>query len=95
MTIGTLIIEIYGELLSKKSIEILQDSMHLLFLTVSDKFDFNYKRFGYFAAKLLWVIPLTIFWQNDRIYKELKKSLDANFTNWTINITLTIQEKGD
>lgn len=94
MKIGNLIIEIYGELLTKQSIETLQSSMYQPLLSVSDKFDFDYRRFGYFAADLIWVIPLKIFWKNDLIYNTLKKSLDKNFTNWIINITLTIHEKG-
>ena len=94
MKIGTLIIEIYGELLKRQSIEILQTSMYQPLKSVSDKFDFSYKRFGYFAATLYWVVPLKIFWKNDLIYKVLRECLDSGFTNWKIDITLTINEKG-
>lgn len=93
--IGNLIIEIYGELLEKQSVEILQNAMNQPLLSVSDKYDFNYKRFEYFAASLIWVIPLRIFWRNDSIYKTLRSTLNKYFNNWTINITLVIHEKGE
>ncbi len=95
MQIGNFIIEIYGELLSKKSIEDFQNLMTPYFASVSDKFDFDYKRFGYFAATLIWVIQLKIFWKNDTIYKKLISGLDKYFNNWDMNITLTIHEMGD
>ena len=94
MQIGNLIIEIYGELLTKQSIENLQNTMSQPLLSVSDKFNFDYRRFGYFAANLIFVIPLKIFWKNDHIYKVLKKTLNANFNNWILNINLIIHEKG-
>jgi len=93
--IGNLIIEIYAELLEKQSIEILQTAMYQPLISVSDKFDFDYSRFGYFAASLIWVVPLRIFWKNDQIYKTLKDNLNKYFTNWKINITLVIHEKGE
>ncbi len=94
MTIGNLIIEIYAELLEKQSIELLQNMMSQPLISVSDKFDFDYKRFGYFAAEMIWVIPLKIFWKNDQIYKTLKSGLNQYFTNWKVDVTLVIHEKG-
>jgi len=95
LKIGNLIIEIYAELLEKQSIEILQNAMNQPLLSVSDKYDFDYKRFGYFAASLIWVVPLKIFWRNDMIYKTLRDTLNKYFTNWKIDITLVISEKGE
>lgn len=95
MKIGTLILEIYAELLEKQSIEILKSSMDQTLISVSDKFTFNYRRFGFYAAVLSWNIPLKIFWKNDFIYKTLKDNLNKYFTNWTINISLNINEIGD
>lgn len=95
MKIGTLIIEVFGELLQKQSIELLQNAMYQNLISVSDKFDFDYRRFGFFASTLKWIVPLKEFWKNDLIYKTLKKNLDKYFTNWKIEIILTIHEKGD
>jgi len=95
MQIGTLILEVYAELKTKQSIEILQAAMHQPLISVSDKFDFDYKRFGYFAAELIWVIPLKIFWKNDQIYNVLRETLDTHFNNWSLEINLLIHEKGD
>jgi len=95
MKIGNLIIEIYAELLEKQSVEILQNAMNQPLLSVSNKYDFDYKRFGYFAASLIWVVPLRIFWRNDIIYKTLRDTLNKYFTNWKLTITLVINEKGD
>lgn len=69
--------------------------MYQTLTSVSDKFDFNYKRFGYFAATLTWLIPLKVFWKNDHIYTILKSTLNKHFTNWKFSISLTIKEKGD
>lgn len=94
MQIGNLIIEVFGKLLEKQSIEKLQNLMNQPLNSVSDLFDFDYKRFGYFAASLIWVVPLKIFWNNDLIYKTLISGLDTYFTDWKIDITLVIHEKG-
>lgn len=94
MKIGTLIIKIYGELLEKQSIQILLNAMHPILNSVSTKFDSDHKRFGYFATSLIWVAHLKSFWANDHIYTVLKETLNQYFTNWTIDITLTIEEKG-
>ena len=94
MKIGTLTLQIYAELKTKQSIEILQAAMYQPLLSISDKFDFDYRRFGYFAAKLIWVIPLKIFWKNDHIYNILKETLNTHFINWNIDISLLIHEEG-
>lgn len=93
--IGTLIIKIQGDLFKRQSIDILQNSMHLPLSSISDKYDFDYKRFGFLSAIITWVIPLKIFWQNDFIYKTLKSILDKEFSAWQMDITLTIEEKGE
>ena len=95
MKIGTMIFNIYGELIFKKSIEYFITSMDQILLTVSDKFDSDYRRFAFWAARINFVIPLKIFWKNDTIYKTLLKNLNKYFDNWTLDITLTIQEKGE
>lgn len=94
MKIGNLIIEVYGELLQKQSIVLLENLMYHPLISVSDAFDFDYKRFGYFAANLIWVVPLKAFWKNDLIYENLKDGLNKYFNNWTVTITLVIHEKG-
>ncbi len=45
MKIGTLIIQAFGDLLDKRSIDALRGAMDHSILSVSDKFDFDYKRF--------------------------------------------------
>lgn len=94
MKIGTLTIEVYGELKEKTSIESLQNSMHQPLISISDYFDFNYNRFGFYAAFMVWEIPLKIFWKNDQIYSNLKSGLNKFFINWELDIILTIKEKG-
>ena len=95
MLTGTLIIKISAELFEKQSIEILQNTMYQHFISISDKFDFDYRRFGYISARLTWVIPLKVFWKNDLIYTVLKSSLNHYFQNWELDMTLIIEEKGD
>jgi len=95
LKIGSFTIEVFGELLQKDSVELLQSVMYQPLISVSDSFDFNYRRFGFYAATLLWEIPLTIFWKNDLIYNTLKENLETHFTNWEIDIYILITEKGD
>jgi len=95
LKIGSLTIEVYGELLQKNSVELLQNVMYQPLISVSESFDFNYRRFGFYAATLLWEIPLTIFWKNDQIYNSLRENLETHFTNWEIDIYISITEKGD
>lgn len=93
MKIGTLKIEVFGELIEKDAIEFLQHAMYQSLISVSDYFDFDYRRFGFYAAVLNWEIPLKIFWKNDQIYNTLKQNLNTHFTNWQIDINLILEEK--
>lgn len=86
-------IEVYGELKEKGSIEFLQNAMYQPLVSISNYFDFDYRRFGFYAATLFWEIPLKIFWKNDQIYNTLKENLNTHFTNWEIEINLTLEEK--
>ncbi len=95
MIIGTMIFEIYGELLFPKAIDYFFIRMDEILNTVSDKFDSDYRRFAYFAGRIKYVIQLKIFWKNDILYQTLKKYLNYCFRNWTVEITLTLHEKGD
>ena len=94
MQIGTLIFEVYGELKLKSAIESLQSSMYEPLISVSDYFDFRYNRFGFYAGFMIWEIPLKVFWKNDQIYSTLRTNLNKLFTNWQIDISLTLSEKG-
>lgn len=94
MKIGTLVFYVYCELVGKQSIENLQSFIHQNLISVSDKFDFDYRRFGFISAELLWLIPLNTFWKNDLIYKKLIEGLNLFFTYWELDITLTINESG-
>lgn len=85
--------EIYGELLEKQSIDILQNIMQQPLFSVSDSFEFDYHRFEYFAAEMIWVVPLKIFWKTDFIYKLLITNLNKYFTNWKLDITLILHWK--
>lgn len=91
MKTGTFIIEVYGELKEKQSVTILKNTMKPFLDSVSDNFSFGYKRFEYFAATIMWVVPLKTFWKNDAIYNTLKLSLNNNFDNWTIDLTLLLK----
>ena len=94
MKIGTLIIYVICNPKSAKSITILSTSLHHPLFLVSEKYDFVVKRFGYIEASLKWVVTLKEFWNNDNIYLILKEVLNSQFTNWKVDITLTIYEKG-
>lgn len=91
--IGTFIIEIYGEHLFPKAVEQFISSMDRIFRTVSDQFDSDHRRFGFYAAVIKFIIPLKIFWRGDYFYHGLIKNLDYCFTNWQFDITLTIHER--
>lgn len=94
MEIGTLIIEIWGKLLQHKSCEFFIATMDPTFSTISDKYDADYKRFGYEGGHLLFVIPLKELWRSDVVFKKMRKELDRLFVNWAYLLTLTIHEKG-
>lgn len=94
MKIGTLNFVIFGELLFLRSIETFMTSMDRIFLTVSNEFDSDYRRFSFYAAVITIKIPLITFWKNDTLYKTLKKELNNSFQNWTIETTLSIHETG-
>lgn len=93
MKIGLFIIEIYGELLFEKSVEHFISSMDPILKTISDEFDSDYRRFGFYAAVIKLNVPLKVFWRSDALYNTLIKNLNYSFTNWEFNIILTIHER--
>jgi len=94
MSIGRFIIEAFGDLKSKQSIDLVKNIMHPILLSVSDQYDFDYRRFEYISATLIWVIPIKSFWKNDRIISTLRKSINLYFNNWNFTIYLLIHETG-
>ncbi|KKM76708.1 hypothetical protein LCGC14_1377420 [marine sediment metagenome] len=95
MKIGTLTFDIYGEFLFLKSVDTFFTAMDPVFLTVSNDFDSEYRRFSFYAVVIKIVIPLQIFWKNDSLYKSLVRQLNKCFGNWQLNIDLKIHETGD
>lgn len=94
MKIGTLTFDIFGELIFKRSVEHFISAMDPVLLSISDYFDSDYRRFSFYAAVIKIDVPLKIFWQSNYLYDSLKKHLDYSFTNWTVDITLNITERG-
>jgi len=94
MKIGTLVLNIFGELKFNNSVEHFITSMDPVLLSISDYFDSDYRRFSFYAAVIKIEVPLKIFWQSNHLYNSLRKNLDYCFTNWTIDINLQITERG-
>lgn len=92
MKIGTMTFDIYGELSFETAVEHFISSMDPIFRTVSTKFDSQYRRFGFYAAKILFVIPLREFWKSDQLYNTLIRNLNYSFSNWEFHINLHIEE---
>jgi len=95
MKIGTMIFVIYGELKFETAVEHFISSMDPILKTVSDKFDSDYRRFGFYAAKINFVIPMKVFWKSDALYNTLITNLNYSFNNWNFDLTLTIEERRD
>ncbi len=94
MKIGTLTFDIFGELNFNNAAEHFISAMDPVLLSISDYFDSDYRRFSFYAAVIKIEIPLKIFWQSNFLYNTLKKQLDYSFTNWTVDISLNITERG-
>ena len=94
MKIGTLIIWIFVVPAWILRIDKLQEIMDPLLRSVSEKYDFDYRRFEYSSANLNWVVHLKEFWKNDRIFTTLHDYLVKNFSFFQLSITLTSEEKG-
>lgn len=95
MKIGTMNIEIYGELLYERAIEDFIISFTPILKTIADTFEFDYRRFAFYAATLKLIIPLRIFWKSDAFYNSLIRSLENHFNNWEFNVILYISERKD
>jgi len=94
MTIGTLRFEVVGKLLQNKSCEALIASLDNTLLSVSDKYDADYKRFGFLGGHLTFVVYLTSFWKMETVYKKIIKEVDRLFINWLVDMDILIHEKG-
>ena len=68
--------------------------MDPIILTVCDDFDSTYSRFSYYAAVIIFDIPLNKFWKNDTLFNSIIKQLNKCFNNWTLQIQLRIEETG-
>lgn len=88
-----MIFDIYGELKFDRAVEHFISAMDPILKTVSDKFDSDYKRFGFFASKILFVIPLKEFWKSNALYNTLIKNLNYSFNNWSFDLNLSIEER--
>lgn len=95
MKIGRLIFYIYGEMKEKESINLFEHAIRPSFETVSDQIDFNYRRFEYWSASMIFVVNLDQFWNNDTIFRNVRKYLTKYFTNWKVDLVLFINVKGD
>ena len=95
MKIGRLIFYIHGHMKEKESVNLFEHAIRPSFETVSDLIEFNYRRFQFLEASMVFVVNLIEFWNNDTIYKNVKKYLYKYFTNWKFDIVLLITEKGD
>ena len=93
MKIGTMIFDVYGELNFERAVEHFITSMDPIFKTVSNKFDSQYRRFGFFATQINIVVTLKEFWKSDALYNTLKENLNYCFRNWKFDINLTIEER--
>ncbi|MBA7531167.1 hypothetical protein ES705_23378 [subsurface metagenome] len=91
--LGTLTIIIYVEPAFILYIDsfpgIIADPLNL----VSSKVDFGYIRHQYKYAWLRWNCVLSELWQNDKIYKLIRKHLYAHFDDWKLYINLSIPYK--
>ncbi len=95
MKIGTIEINIFGELNHKQSVEHFNLDITPFIKTISDDFKFDYARFAYYSATIHIFIPLRIFWKNVALFNSLRRSLNSNFTNWQYNLRLSILERKD
>lgn len=94
MKIGTLTFDIFGELNFNNSVEHFISAMDPVLLSISDYFDTDHRRFSFYAAVIKIEVPLKVFWQSNFLYNTLIKNLDYAFTNWTVDISLDILERG-
>jgi len=92
---GRLILKMAGDLKEKQSIHFMELSMLPPIIAFSDKFDFDYKRFEFLTADLIWVIEFTVFTSIRRLYNTFRESTFKHFSNWQLEITLLINETGD
>lgn len=95
MKIGTMQIEIFGELNFDRAVEHFNSMVTPILKTISDSFEFDYTRFAFVAATLTLFIPLRIFWRSDAFYNALIRALNYCFSNWQFDITLHIIERED
>ena len=93
MKIGTLVLDIFGELNFNNSVEHFISTMDKVLFSVCDSFDSDYRRFSFYAAVIKIEVPLKVFWQTNFLYDSLIKNLNYNFTNWSIDILLNITER--
>ncbi|MBA7522310.1 hypothetical protein ES705_14428 [subsurface metagenome] len=95
MTIGTIEINIFGELNFRESVERFQLDMTPIIKTISDDFKFDSARFAYYSARIHIFIPLKVFWKTDALFNSLRRSLNTYFNNWQYNLRLNILERRD
>lgn len=95
MKIGTIEINIFGELNFRESIERFNLDITPIVKTISDDFKFDYSRFAYYSARIHIFIPLTVFWKTDALFNSLRRLLNKYFTNWQYNLRLSILERKD
>ena len=93
MKIGTLVISVFIAPAEIEMIDSLHKIMNSSLKAIDPLYYFDYKRFAYLSASLIWNVKITEFWKLDRIYNTLLKYLNERFLYWELSITLNIKEE--
>lgn len=87
-------IESFGLLNQFDSVEKVKDIMEPILLKLGEEIEFDYRRFQWMAARLMWKVRIREFEYIDNVLLRLRKGMDKYFDSWGIKIVIKYEERG-
>lgn len=87
-------IESYGLVLEEDSVERVKDIMEPVLLKLGEEIEYDYRRFQFIAARIVWRIMIREFEYVDNVLIKLRSAMNKYFDRWGIRIIIKYEEGG-
>lgn len=87
-------IESFGLMLRYDSVEKARAIIEGVLVKAGNEIDFDYRRFQFIAARLMWTVRVLEFDYIDNVLIAMRKAMKKYFDQWGIRIKIKYIEKG-
>lgn len=87
-------VESFGLLQELESVEKVKELIEPVLLKLGEEIEFDYRRFQYIAARLMWKIVIRDFEYVDNVLIKLRRAMNKYFDQWGIKMSIQYTEGG-